>query len=77
MKVSGNTAVLEFDCPEGGLASKDGQPLTWFRIAGTDKKFVPAEAKNVGTTLEVSSAQVDKPLSLSFCVGRNSTTEFL
>ena len=26
---------------EGGLKSRDGQPLTWFTIAGEDKKFAP------------------------------------
>ena len=40
--------MLKFEHTSGGLISKDGQPLTWFTIAGADGKFVPAEAKIVG-----------------------------
>jgi len=59
--------VLEFEHTRGGLVSKDGQPLTWFTVAGADGKFVPAEAKIVGKeTVEVSAASVEKPVAVHF-----------
>ena len=48
MRIEGGKAVLTFDHADGGLVSKDGQPLTWFTIAGADGKFVPAECENCG-----------------------------
>ena len=59
-------AVLKFDRAAGGLSSEDGQPLTWFTIAGADGKFVPAEAKIVGDTVEVSAANITKPTAVRF-----------
>ena len=59
-------AILKFTHTDGGLVSKDGQPLTWFEIAGADKKFVPAGAKIAGDTVEVSSAAVTKPTVVCF-----------
>ena len=46
MKIEGGKAVLTFDDADGGLASRDGQPLTWFTIAGADGKFVSAGREN-------------------------------
>ena len=67
MKIAGNKARLEFDHTHGGLVSKDGQPLTWFTIAGADGKFVPAEAKIVGKdTVEVWAAGIEKPVAVRF-----------
>ena len=70
MKIKGGTAVLKFKHAEGGFASKDGQPLTWFAIAGADSKFVPAEAKIVGDTVEVSAASVPQPVAVRFAWGQ-------
>jgi len=70
MKVKGGTAVLKFKHTEGGLVSKDGQPLTWFTIAGADGKFVPAEAKIAGKTVEVSAASVPQPAAVRFAWGQ-------
>ena len=36
VKVKGSRAILTFSDVDGGLVSKDGQPLTWFTIAGAD-----------------------------------------
>ena len=65
-KFTGGKAVLKFDHTDGGLVSKDGQPLTWFTIAGADGKFVPAEAKIVGNTVEVSAGGVASPVAVRF-----------
>jgi len=64
MKVVRGKAVLRFDHAEGGLRSKDGNPLTWFTIAGADKNFVPAEARIVGDTVEVSAAGIEQPVAV-------------
>jgi sialate O-acetylesterase len=49
------------------LKSRDGQPLTWFTIAGADGKFVPAEAKIVGKDeVEVSAAGIAKPATVRY-----------
>ncbi len=67
MKIVGGKAVLEFEHAHGGLVSKDGEPLTWFEIAGADGKFIPAEAKIVGQkTVEVFAVGVDKPVAVRF-----------
>ena len=66
MKIRGDHIVLTFNHDNDGLASKDGGPLTWFTIAGADGKFVPADAKIVGGTVEVSAAGVKDPASVRF-----------
>jgi sialate O-acetylesterase len=65
-KFAQGKAILKFDHADGGLAGKDGQPLTWFTIAGADGKFVPAEAKIVGATVEVSAAGIEKPVAVRY-----------
>jgi sialate O-acetylesterase len=65
-KFTDGKAVLKFDHADGGLVSKDGQPLTWFTIAGADGKFVSADAKIVGDTVEISAAAIEKPVAVRF-----------
>jgi len=66
MKIEGDKAALKFDHAVGGLASRDGQPLTWFTIAGADGKFVAADAKIAGDTVEVSAPGIEKPVAVRF-----------
>ncbi len=66
LKIKGNQAIVEFEHTHGGLMSRDGQPLTWFTLAGPDGKFVPAEAKIVGETVVVTAPGVDKPVAVRF-----------
>ena len=49
-----------------GLKSRDGKPLTWFTIAGADKKFHKANAEIKGDTVIVSSPDVAKPVAVRF-----------
>ena len=65
-EIDGSKVVLKFKHVEGGLVSKDGQPLTWFTIAGVDGKFVPAEARIVDDTVEVSAPEIQKPVAVRF-----------
>ena len=66
LKVEGNKATVSFKNTEGGLKSLNGQPLTWFTLAGEDKKFVEAKAQIVGNTVTVSAEGVAKPAAVRF-----------
>lgn len=57
---------IGFEHVGGGLASRDGKPLTWFEIAGADRRFVEAQARIVGDTVEVWSEQVARPVAVRF-----------
>jgi len=66
LKVEGDKARLTFKNAEGGLKSLNGQPLTWFTIAGADKKFVPAKAEISGGAVVVSAEGVSQPVAVRF-----------
>ncbi len=73
LKIDGDKAKVSFKNADGGLKSRDGQPLTWFTIAGEDKKFVPAKAEIVGNAVVVSAPEVSKPAAVRF--GWNEVAE--
>ncbi len=62
-KVTEKGIEINFDHTGGGLASRDGKPLSWFEIAGADNQFKPATAtiSADGKTLLVTSPDVAKP----------------
>lgn len=60
MAVKDGKIVLSFKHVGGGLVAKDGE-LKGFTIAGADSKFVPAQAKIQGSTVEVSAEGVTDP----------------
>jgi sialate O-acetylesterase len=66
MAVEGNKVRICFDNVGSGLVSRDGKPLTCFKIAGEDKKFVDAKAEIDGQTIVVSADGVDKPAAVRF-----------
>lgn len=66
MELRGNKAVLHFTQTVGGLVSKDGKPLNWFAVAGSDGRFIPASAEIAGDIVEVSSASLPRPKVVSF-----------
>ncbi len=66
MAVRGRTVVLHFRHVGGGLASRDGKPLTWFQIAGNNRHFVTGIAKIVGVTVHVHAAAVRHPAAVRF-----------
>jgi sialate O-acetylesterase len=66
MAVEGNKVRLSFDHVGGGLASRDGKPLTFFEIAGADKKFVKAQATVDSDAVVVSSDEVKEPVAVRF-----------
>lgn len=65
MRPAGAALELEFD-HAAGLRSRDGQPLTYFTIAGADRKFVPATAELRGERLVVSAPSVAAPVAVRF-----------
>lgn len=70
MQAADGRIVLEFDHAEG-LKAADGTAPVGFAIAGADKKFVWAEAKIVGNTVEVSSPQVPQPVAVRYAWADN------
>jgi sialate O-acetylesterase len=65
MTIAGSTARIWYDSAGAGLEPHGGT-LTGFAIAGADQKFYPAEAKIVGTTVAVSSPQVQEPKAVRY-----------
>ena len=63
--VDGNKIVVSFD-HAAGLKSRDGKELSWWTIAGEDKKFVKASAKIEGDTVVVTGQGVEKPVAVRF-----------
>jgi sialate O-acetylesterase len=61
MTIEGGKARLAFDYVGGGLVTNDGQPPTWFEVAGEDHVFYRAEAEIFGDTVVVSSPRVAAP----------------
>jgi len=66
MRVNGHKAVVEFDHVGGGLISRDGKPLSHFRIAGEDRVFVEAKAVIETNRVVVGSDAVLRPAAVRF-----------
>ncbi len=66
MSIQGTTIRIGFDHVGTGLTSSDGKPLTWFEIAGPDKKFVKAKAEISGSAVLVYSDDTIKPVAVRF-----------
>ena len=65
MQFENGAMRIKFTHVAGGLAAKDG-PLKWFQIAGSDQKFVTADAKIEGDSVVVSSPQVVDPAAVRY-----------
>lgn len=67
MDIAGNTLRVNFDHADGGLVSRDGQPLNWFEIIDADEGgFVKAEARIDGASVVLSSPEVHHPVAMRF-----------
>ncbi|MBN1346615.1 MAG: 9-O-acetylesterase [Phycisphaerae bacterium] len=66
MEIEGDKIRLRFDHVGGGLASRDGKPLSWFEIMGEQTGYVPAKAEIDGDTVVVSSPEVKKAAAVRF-----------
>lgn len=70
-ETQGDKVVLSFDCLGGGLAAKGGEQLKGFAIAGSDKKFVWADARIEGDKVIVSSPSVKSPVAVRYAWADN------
>ncbi|MBI2192646.1 MAG: sialate O-acetylesterase [Planctomycetes bacterium] len=66
MKVEGNRIRIEFDHTGGGLAARDGKPLTHFTVAGGDRQFGPAQAEIENNGVVVWAEAVQQPAAVRF-----------
>ncbi len=66
MTIEDGKIRVTFDHADGGLKSRDREPLTHFEIAGATGGFVPAEATIDGTSIVLSSKDVAEPLVMRF-----------
>ncbi len=72
MKKQGNKVVLRFDHAGSGLKTADVDKLRGFAVAGSDRKFVWAQAKFVGgDAVEVWSDQVAEPVAVRYAWADN------
>ncbi len=62
----GQRLSVSFRHAENGLASRDGEPLTCFEVAGADGEFGPAKAAIVDGAVLVSSPAVRDPAAVRF-----------
>jgi sialate O-acetylesterase len=66
MKVEGSKIRLYFDHVAGGLVSHDGDKLEGFSIAGSDKKFVWADAEIDGESIIVWNNSINDPVAVRY-----------
>ncbi len=67
MKAEGDRLRISFENVGGGLASRDGKPLTWFEIVDADNGgFVKAEATIDGSTVLLSAPGVAHPVAMRY-----------
>lgn len=70
MRIRGNEVRLSFDHVDGGLVAQGG-PLKGFTIAGSDRKFVWAEARIEGRKVVVCSDAVPRPVAVRYAWANN------
>ena len=67
MTIEGDKLRLTFDQVGGGLASRDGKPLSWFEIIDADEGgFVKADARIDGSAVVLSAPEVKHPVAMRF-----------
>lgn len=76
MKAGKDNITLSFNHTGSGLISNDGQPLTWFTIAGVDSVFVPATAIIRGNTVVVSAPNLTHPKQVRFAWDETAQPNF-
>jgi len=69
--IENNQIRIKFDHTNGGLKTKDSQPVKGFAIAGPDHKFYWADAKIEGNEIVVSSPKVLFPVAVRYAWSNN------
>jgi sialate O-acetylesterase len=70
-KKEGNKIIVSFKVTGSGLTTNDGEELRRFEIAGSDGKFVWAEAKIIGNTVEVWNNNIESPVKVRYAWSDN------
>jgi len=71
-EIKGAKIILTFDNVGSGLKVKNGEKLEEFAIAGSDQKFVWAEAKIIEKNkIEVSSPNISLPIAVRYAFNTN------
>src|SRR5690606_5950391 len=65
-KKTGNKIIVTFKEVGSGLISNDTEELRRFEIAGSDGKFVWANARIAGNTIEVWSDEIENPQKVRY-----------
>ena len=71
MKIMGNRIVITFSNTGSGLISKDNANLRCFAVAGSDKKYLWAQAKIEGNQVVVRNEQITKPVAVRYAWADN------
>ncbi len=66
-----------FEETGGGLESRDVEELSWFEIAGPDRRFYPANAKIDGNEVVVMSEKVESPVAVRFGFHESAEPNFV
>jgi len=70
-RIEGERVIIEFDHIGEGLVAKDGDQLTGFTIAGSDEKFVWANAKIDGDRVIVWHEDITSPAAVRYAWADN------
>ncbi len=70
-EVEGPTLRIHFKNVAPGLATREGQPLAGFTLAGEDRVFYHAEAAIDGETVVLKCSQVEKPVAARYAWQNN------
>lgn len=71
MQTEGNKIILTFSNTGSGLIAKDGKPLAQFAIAGSDQKFVWANAVIENNKVVVSAPGIEHPVVVRYAWADN------
>ena len=75
MAIEGDKIRIRFDNVGGGLASRDGRPLSWFEIIGKDTDWTKADAAIEGDSRGAFLRQGQSPRGHAFRVGQIGRAE--
>jgi len=69
--IDGNKIIISFSNTGGGMISIDGEELSQFAIAGSDKKFVWAKARIEGDKVIVWNDKITAPMYVRYAWADN------
>ena len=70
-RIDGNTIRIRFQYADGGLKTRNGEPLKGFEIAGVDHKFHWADAVIEKNEVVVSCKDIENPISVRYAWAAN------